>query len=429
MSRPKNIKIVVSRNFLRGLIMVKDVSELTDQQKQELSGIFGQGVNFKDKERMFYTHDVGALPSLVKGLLGKTKPAAIVKVSSEKKAIELVNFARKNKIPVVPRAGATSGYGGVIPTKGGIVADVTPMRKIIDIDKEKMTATVGAGIIWHDLEAKLNKEGLAVRAVPSSAMAATVGGWLAQNGVGYGSYEYGWSQDTMESARIVLPDGKVQDFSGEELGKIIGTMGTTGLITQVTLKLREYEKTAAVSAGFPDAATMKAAIEKVRQKNIPIWSVSFINPQWARMKNIAPYKTHYGETVGEHRPELPDSYICNFAYPESRDVSGLEKVIKEAGGKILPQEIADHETQEWFRSMKVKRLSPSFIPAEVVVPVAKIDTMFSEIGRKIGLPVLVEGMVTKGDEAVMLCFMPHSERSFKYNLAFPLALSVVKIAE
>jgi Fe-S oxidoreductase/FAD/FMN-containing dehydrogenase len=409
--------------------MVNTTYELKDGQKEELSSMFGKGVNFSKKERHFYTHDVGALPPLVKKMLGNTKPAAIVKVLNEEDAVRLVNFARRHSIPLVPRAGASSGYGGVIPTKGGIIADVTPMRKIISIDKENLRVTVGAGIIWYDLETKLNEEGLSVQAVPSSALSATVGGWLAQNGVGYGSYEYGWSQDTMESARVVLPDGEVRDFSGDELGKIVGTMGTVGIITQVTLRVREHEKNAAISAQFPDAQSMQAAIGKVGQKKIPIWAISFLNPQWANMKNQAPPKTHYGEPVDDHRPQLPESYICNFVYPASRDVSGLQDIIREAGGEVLPQEIAEHEIQEWFRSMKVKRLGPSFIPAEVVVPVNKIGSVFDDIDKKIGLPVLVEGMVVKGDEAVMLCFMPHSERSFRYNLAFPLALSIVKIAE
>ncbi len=409
--------------------MTDSIYKLNEQQRQELSDIFGRGVNFRDKERCFYTHDVGALPSLIRSILGKTKPAAIVKVENEQKAVELINFARKYKIPIVPRAGASSGYGGIIPTKGGIVADVTPMREIISLDKENLRVTVGTGAIWYDIESKLNEEELAVQAVPSSAMSATVGGWLAQNGVGYGSYEYGWSQDTMESARVVLPNGEVKDFSGEELRKITGTMGTTGIITQVTLKLRKYEKTAATSAKFHNAASMENAIKKVGEKEVLVWAISFLNPLWADMKNNAPYKTHYGETVDEHRPELPLSYICNFAYPQSRDVSALEEIIREAGGEILPDEIAEHETQEWFRSMKVKRLGPSFIPAEVVVPVDKIATVFNELEKKIGLPILVEGMVTKGNEAIMLCFIPHSERSFKYTLAFPLALSIVKIAE
>ena len=83
---------------------------LTDGQKQELSSMFGKGVNFSEKERTFYAHDVGALPSLVKTMLGKTKPAAIVKVLNEEDAVRLVNLARKHSIPVVPRARASSGY-------------------------------------------------------------------------------------------------------------------------------------------------------------------------------------------------------------------------------------------------------------------------------------------------------------------------------
>lgn len=409
--------------------MVKAVYELNELQKKELASIFGEGVNFKRKERHFYTHDVGSLPPVVKTFLGNTQPAAIVKIRDEEQAVKLMEFALKYEIAIVPRAGASSGYGGVIPTKGGIIADVTPMRKIISIDKENMKVTVGAGIVWEKLESKLNKQGLAAQAVPSSAMSATVGGWLAQNGLGYGSYEYGWSQDTMESARVVLPNGEIKDFQGDELQKIVGTMGTIGIITQVTLKVREFEKTAAISAKFPDAASMQKAITLVRERKVPLWSVSFINPEWAQMKNRAPPKTHYGEPVEEHRPELPNAYICNFAYPGSRDVNALKDIIMEAGGEILPDEIAKHETEEWFRSMKVKRLGPSFIPAEVIVPVSSIGKVFDEINKKIGITVLVEGMVAKGDEAVLLCFMPHSELSFKFNMAFPLAISIVKIAE
>ncbi|MCK4937597.1 MAG: FAD-binding oxidoreductase [Methanosarcinales archaeon] len=409
--------------------MVKSKYSLSNEEKNELIEIFGTRVNFNKRERHYYTHDVGCMPSLIKPLLGKVEPAAIVKVGSEEEAIKLIKFANKYNVPLVPRAGASSGYGGVIPTKGGVVADVTPMNKIIELDRVNLTATVGAGIIWEHLESKLRLEGLALRAVPSSAPSSTVGGWLAQTGVGYGSYEYGWSYETMESARVVLPNGEVKEFSGEKLLDISGTMGTTGVITQVKLKIRNYEKTAATSAEFPDATSMKNAIKTVIDKKIPVWAISFLNPSWADMKNRAPPKTHHGHPIDEHRPMLPLSYILNFAYPESRDVSGLEDAIKDAGGKVLSDDIAEHETEEWYRSMKVKRLGPSFVPAEVLVPVDSIDRVFEDIGDRISLPVLVEGMVSNDNNATLLCFIPHSERSFKFNLAFPLALSIIKIAQ
>ncbi|WP_318531499.1 (Fe-S)-binding protein [Methanohalophilus profundi] len=116
-------------------------------------------------------------------------------------------------------------------------------------------------------------------------------------------------------------------------------------------------------------------------------------------------------------------------YPDNRNVDGLEDAIKEAGGSILPEQISKHETGEWFRTMKVKRLGPSFIPAEVVVPQDRVSTIINEINEKISLLVLIEGMVSRDGEVVLLCFIPHSERSFKFNMAFSLGLSIIKIAE
>ena len=112
------------------------------------------------------------------------------------------------------------------------------LNNIISIDPEGQKAVVQSGIIWEKLERKLNENGLSVRAIPSSAPSSTVGGWLAQSGAGYGSYEFGWGYESMEKARVVLPTGEIREFSGPELKKLIGTMGTTGIITEITLKVQ-----------------------------------------------------------------------------------------------------------------------------------------------------------------------------------------------
>ena len=59
-----------------------------------------------------YSHDVASMPILVKPLLGNTKPAAVVRPANEKELVELVKFSLRNKVPVIPRGAATSGYGG-----------------------------------------------------------------------------------------------------------------------------------------------------------------------------------------------------------------------------------------------------------------------------------------------------------------------------
>jgi FAD/FMN-containing dehydrogenase len=215
--------------------MTSRVPELSDVQKRELSELFGEYVNLDKRERHYYNHDIGALPPLVKKVIGNTDPAAVVKIRTEEDAVKLLEFANRHRIPVIPRAGASSGYGGVIPTKGGIVADVTPLNNIVNIDPEGQKAVVQSGIIWEKLEKKLRENGLSVRALPSSAPSSTVGGWLAQSGTGYGSYEFGWGYESMEKARVVLPTGKIREFSGSELKKLIGTMGTTGIITEISV--------------------------------------------------------------------------------------------------------------------------------------------------------------------------------------------------
>ena len=66
-------------------------------------------------------------------------------------------------------------------------------------------------VVWGDLEKELDKQGLALRTYPSSAPSSTVGGWLAQGGVGYGCYEYGAFRENVVSARVVLPSGEVRE--------------------------------------------------------------------------------------------------------------------------------------------------------------------------------------------------------------------------
>ena len=163
--------------------------ELSAEQQQQLYDTFGPRVAFDRMERMFYSHDVGSLPGLVKPLVGSTMPAGVVQPRTEEQVIQLVAFARTHSIPLVPRGKSSSGYGGVLPTKGGLVVDFAWMNEILQVDAEAMTVTVQPGVVWEKLDKSLNEQGLALRTYPSSAPSSTVGGWLAQGGVGFGAYE------------------------------------------------------------------------------------------------------------------------------------------------------------------------------------------------------------------------------------------------
>ena len=79
--------------------------------------------------------------------------------------------------------------------------------------------------------------------------------------------------------------------------------------------------------------------------------------------------------------------------------------------------------------MRLKRIGPSLVPTEVVVPLDQMPAVLAEIDEKIKQPFILEGMHSKGDKVVLLGFIPHDERSFSFNLAFALSLSVIKIAK
>ncbi|MFQ6038600.1 MAG: heterodisulfide reductase-related iron-sulfur binding cluster, partial [Candidatus Aminicenantales bacterium] len=95
---------------------------------------------------------------------------------------------------------------------------------------------------------------------------------------------------------------------------------------------------------------------------------------------------------------------------------------------------AAHEWENRFKLMVVKRLGPSLVPAEVVVPLEKLQDVLEEIEHKVNQPVVKEGLVIKTGrdgkpEAVILGFIPSDQRKFSYNFVFILTLGIMRIAE
>lgn len=412
------------------------MGKLTSNQKSWLEGKFDQRVTFRRTERKLYGHDIAAMPSLFKPLIGDTTPEAVVQPETEEELVDLVRWASKNGVPLTPRGKASSGYGGVIPVKRGVVVDFYRMKRIIKIDQAAKTATVEAGVVWEYLDRELAKRGLTLLLYPSSYPSSTAGGWLAQGGTGFGSYEAGWYRDNVISARVILPTGEVRDFSGDDLDLVADAEGITGLISQVTIKVQPKEELEVVCVGCSDAFGLQQLIESVMAENLPIWSMVFINPTMAVLKNRAPLMEHYGHPA-EERVLLPAAYIMTLAFrkKDHQAVMGkLPALLEPCQGEILSERIAHHEWEDRFRLMVVKRLGPSLVPAEVVIPLSSLGKVMTEIDNKVNQPVVKEAVVIRQSrdgqpEVVILGFIPSDQRRFNYNFVFSLVLTIMKIAE
>ncbi|RLC77779.1 MAG: Fe-S oxidoreductase, partial [Chloroflexi bacterium] len=286
------------------------MGKLTSKQETWLRERFDSRFSADLTERKIYSHDVGVMPPLVKPLLGKAVADGIVQPQDEEEVIELVRWAVQNHVPLIPRGKATSGYGGVLPVKGGITVNSWHMRDILAVDEESLTVTVGPGAIWEKLEQELNKQELALCLYPSSAPSSTVGGWLAQGGFGYGSFEYASFPENVLSARVVLPGGEAREFTGDDLDLIADAEGITGFITQITLRVRPLEQEMVVGGRFADVGGLATALRTVVKEQLPLWSVTFINPEMARLKNQLPPKLEHGHPADEQRPKLPTGYLA-----------------------------------------------------------------------------------------------------------------------
>lgn len=409
---------------------------LGKKDRKWLEEKFGERANFSPTERILYSHDIAAMPSLFKPLIGKTIPDVVVQPQNEEELTELVGWASEKKIPVVPRGKGSSGYGGIIPTRKGIVIDFYRMKDVISVDVKNETVTVQPGITWEQLDRRLKPKGLIIRLYPTSYPSSSAGGWLAQGGAGIGSYEYGWFSDNVVRARVVLPGGEVEELSGKDLEVIADAEGTTGIISQLTIRVQKLTEIGVAAIACPNAHHLYRIFQDFIDQNLPIWSLVFINPRMAEMKNRSPVRMHHGRPA-EEKVILPAAYIATLAFREGdreKVMSKLPEIVKKCQGEILSQKIADHEWENRFRLMIVKRLGPSLIPAEVVVPMDKLGEVMEEIEQQVNQPVVKEGVIIKEGkdgkpEAVLLGFIPSDQRKFSYNFVFGLVLTIMKIAE
>jgi Fe-S oxidoreductase/FAD/FMN-containing dehydrogenase len=412
------------------------MGDMKRTQRAHLEREFDSRVSFRKAERKLYGHDIAAVPSLIRPLIGNTTPDAVVQPQTEEELVELVRWAGKERVALTPRGKASSGYGGVLPVKRGVVVDFYRLNRVIRIDADAQTATVQAGVVWEKLDRELAKHGLTLRLYPTSYPASTVGGWLAQGGAGIGSYEAGWFRDNVVSARVVLGDGTIREFAGAELEMVADVEGITGLISEITVRVQRLEEMEVLAIGCPDAHDLQRLVQSIVAEKLPIWSLVFINPRMAELKNKAPLVEHYGHPT-EERVLLPAAYVITLAFrAKDRDsvTGGLERLLKACEAEILSDRIAQHEWSHRFKLMVVKRLGPSLVPAEVVVPLEALGDVMTEIEHKVDQPVVKEGVVIPNGpsgqpEVVILGFIPSDQRKFSYNFVFSLVLTIMKIAE
>src|SRR5699024_837432 len=171
-------------------------------------------------------------------------PDIVVYPVNKEEVREVVHYASRNKIAIVPFGIGSSLEGQIIPQKGGISIDFSRLNKIIELCPEDFIAVVQPGVTREQLNAQLKQYGLFFPVDPG--VDATIAGMAANNASGTNSIKYGVMKDQVLALEVLLPDGRfiktgsraMKTASGYHLKDLfIGSEGTLGLFTEITLKL------------------------------------------------------------------------------------------------------------------------------------------------------------------------------------------------
>jgi glycolate oxidase len=231
--------------------------------KEALKEIFNTRAFFDPEDLICYSRD--AVPCL-EGI-----PDAVVQPKTTWEIKKLVAVAQKEGWNLIPRGRGTGTFGGVVPTEGGIVVDLVRMNSIDDINPRRYAVRVQPGCGIRTINERLESHGLTLPVVPWSSPGAGIGGFVATNGVGLGSYKYGRIKHQVLDLTVItgggeeLSLGSATEYTpGYNLCELfIGSEGTLGFITSIVLTCvnrREHRVVSGFFHSFEDTLSCIADI-------------------------------------------------------------------------------------------------------------------------------------------------------------------------
>lgn len=233
----------------------------------ELEEIVGSGNVTNDLADLdVFSTDVCAIPRFWIDRGEETvKPHYVVFPQNADQISKIIKLATVYKMPVIPRGAGAGDTCGSLALYGGIILNVSKMDKVLEIDENNLSVTVETGILQCDLEEILNRRGYTLNFFPASFYCSSLGGFLANRGSGTLSSKYGKVDNLVLSMEVVLPTGEIfhalplpDHSTGPDLNRLfLGSEGTLGVITNVTLKMfylpEERRFNAFLFKNLPDA--------------------------------------------------------------------------------------------------------------------------------------------------------------------------------
>lgn len=414
-------------------------------------------VSTKPETCMIYSKDVTSLPDLVHQIVSPrfdvvTKPVDVPSLQN------LILYAIENRIPVVPRGNGTSGWGGAIPTRGGFCITLSGMSEILYFNEYESAVTVETGITWRDLLTFLERLGFTLPVYPSSATAATVGGFVASGGLGIGSTHNGDILKQVLGIEAILPNGKIvrlgkllldskndklkekveegndwlsKQLSAAGLGTpeqetklFTGTYGTLGIITKVTLKIIPNLQLIPFACVFESMTDLVKAATRILTTVKPYYMRFLTDEYTSKLRELNEYQNESGKYI-------LTGALLDTIYNNEDNIETIKLTVNEENGTVLNDKRALFYWNERLYPLRIKRHGPSLIPAEMLAPLEMLPEILKKTKNELrNSKVAIEGMISNdGIASFMVWILDDERKKFSFTIGWYRSFQIASLAE
>lgn len=318
-------------------------------------------------------------------------PDAVVFPRSTQDVVNLVDWARHVRVPVIARGAGTGLSGGAIAERGGIIVEFSRLGRILELDPRGRSAVLQPGVINLRLDEQARTHGLYYPPDPASGRSATIGGNVAENAGGPHCFKYGVTTNYVTGLHVVLPDGNLVRFGGRALdypefdfvGVMTGSEGTLGIITEVNVRLLHAipaVQTLMVSFDAVEAAAQ--AVSAIIAAGLQPATLEMMDRE---MMRVVEDSVHAGLPVNAAAALIveADGYPASLT-PQMQEIAAILR--EHAGHDLRFAENEEERTRIWYARKSVggalSRIAPGYLPVDCTVPRSRIAETLTEINER-----------------------------------------------
>ncbi len=299
----------------------------------------------------------------------------------------VVRACAAHAIPFVARGAGTGLSGGALPVAEGIVISLARMNRVLETDVDAQRVVVQPGVTNLQVTEAVAGEGFYYAPDPSSQQVCTIGGNVAENSGGAHCLKYGFTVNHVLAATVVLPDGELVTLSTEDpgpdvLGVFVGSEGTLGIATEITLRvLRRAERVVTLLAAFDSTDAAGGAVSDIVGAGILPAAIEMMDRLTIQAAEAA---VDAGYPAGAGAVLIVE--LDGVAEQVEEDVAAVESICRQAGAFEIRTAADEAERALLWRGRKsafaaMGRISQSYYVQDGVVPRTKLPEVLREIAR------------------------------------------------